>query len=159
MECHRCPHRKNVESGKYRTVPFEKTPCASCELVENSDYTIRFDEERAEKSAADACGLAQMIQGANEDWLPVSVMSEAVAQLLALPRGVRDVVCWRFAGMAYRDIAAVQGLTMAAVENRHWRAMNKWPALRALFALKTAKQMQRKKPKVSGVRRKATRKQ
>ncbi|MCX6995788.1 MAG: sigma-70 region 4 domain-containing protein [Kiritimatiellaeota bacterium] len=144
MECHRCPHREDVESGKYRGVAFVKTPCASCEQVEKSGYTIAFDEERADKEIVDGGGGTQVTGMENDIRLPISVMSEAVAQLLTMPPAVRDVVCWRFAGMKYGDIARVQGVTVAAVENRQRRAMQRWPALRALFAEKAAKQGRRK---------------
>jgi hypothetical protein len=79
-----------------------------------------------------------------EERLPISVMTEVVVELLNLKPEIRDIVCWRFAGMPYRDIAALQGITVAAAEIRHWRAMKKWPALRALFAAKAAKQARRK---------------
>ena len=46
--------------------------------------------------------------------------------------------------MPYRDIAVLQGVTVAAVEKRHWKAMKKWPALRAMFAMKVAKHGKRK---------------
>jgi DNA-directed RNA polymerase specialized sigma24 family protein len=130
-------------------------------LVESSEYTIAFDEGRAD---ALRDRTAQSLAGAKtyedflypddspeaEERLPLSVMSEAIAQLLAMPPRVRDVVCWRFAGMKYREIAQAQGATLRAVEVRHRRAMKKWPALRAMFAEKSAKQ-KRRKP--HGVRR------
>jgi len=126
-------------------VAFEQTPCASCELVENSGFTIAFDEERADKESTAGGVGAQGAGMAKDERVPLSVMSEAVAQLLTMPPAVRDVVCWRFAGMKYGDIARVQGVTVGAVENRQRRAMQKWPALRALFAEKAAKQKRRKK--------------
>ena len=153
MECHRCLHGEDVESGKYRAVPFETTPCASCELIENSEDTIAFDDGwksadgEPREPANGQRGLRQGTIGSAdhaEDWLPISVMSEAVAQLLAMPRGMRDIVCWRFVGMPYGDIAAAEGLTLAAVEHKHRRAMKSWPALRALFALKAEKQRRRR---------------
>jgi DNA-directed RNA polymerase specialized sigma24 family protein len=79
-----------------------------------------------------------------EPRLPLSVMSEAVARLMALAPKTRDVVCWRFAGMRYREIARRMGVTVAAAELRHRRALVQWPALRELFAEKAAKQSRRK---------------
>lgn len=88
---------------------------------------------------------AKMNAGQEEDRLPVSVLSEVVFQLLNLPSEMRVVVCMRFSGMPYRDIALLQGVTMSAVEVRHSRAMKRWPALNALFSEKAAKQVRRKK--------------
>ena len=144
MECHRCQHRHDVGSGKYRGVAFDKTPCAACELVEKPSYAIAFDESREENEAMVTGGWS-LASEKKDDWVPLSVMSEAVSQFLTMPPAVRDVVCWRFAGMKYGDIARVQGVTVGAVENRQRRAMQKWPALRALFAEKAAKQKRRKK--------------
>ena len=143
MECHRCPHREGVESGKYSRLPFQMTPCAACELVEKPSFAIAFDESREENEAIVTGGWS-LASEKKDDRVPLSVMIEAVTQLLTMPPAVRDVVCWRFVGIKYGDIARVQGVTVGAVENRQRRAMQKWPALRALFAEKAAKQKRRK---------------
>ena len=75
----------------------------------------------------------------------MSVLKEVVERLLILPPVLRDVVCWRFAGMKYRDLAVLQNVTMAAVEARHRRAMKGWPELKAMFQEKLVKQSKRKK--------------
>ena len=66
MECHRCEHREAVAAGKYAGVAWEKTPCAQCELREDSNYTIAYDAER-ETAAAPAvqprCGLRSLRGG------------------------------------------------------------------------------------------------
>jgi hypothetical protein len=49
MECHKCEHRAAVAAGAFRDVPFEETPCSTCELKESSLYTIEFDEGRADR--------------------------------------------------------------------------------------------------------------
>lgn len=137
MQCHRCQHRRDVEAGRYRNVPYEKTPCAGCELKEFSGFTIEYDDERAPLSP-------EPMAEENDERLPMSVMREAVVTLLELAPQLRDIICWRFAGLKYRDIAVLLGVTMAAVEIRHRRALRRCPALRALFAEKLAKQKRRK---------------
>ncbi len=146
MECHKCPHAEDVAAGKYARVPYEETPCGSCELKEVSLFTLAYDESRAktEEPFIDSPNLQPSPAGTEDDRLPVSVMAEAVGLLLRLPRPVRDVVCQRFMGTSYREIARSQGVTVGAVENRHRRAMQRWPELRALFAEKAAKQIRRK---------------
>lgn len=139
MECHRCQRRAEVEAGKYAKLPFSETPCATCELKENSDYTMEYIEDRESRIQNPESRIED-----EDDLLPVSVMREVVMEILRLPPEIRDVVCWRFAGMSYRDIAALQGITVAGAEVRLWRAMKKWPALTALFAQKAAKQSRRK---------------
>ena len=139
MECHKCKNRTDIEAGQFARKPYAETPCAKCELKENSDYTLEYDEKRE--------GRIQNPESRIEDEderLPISVMREAMVEFLRLPPEIRDVVCWRFAGMSFRDIAVLQGITVAGAEVRLWRAMKKWPALTALFGEKAAKQSRRK---------------
>ena len=163
MECHRCVNQAAVKAGRYRGVAFEMTPCGCCELRERvrfevpykEDGGLRDDEPHDEQSfvrrgQVDWSSYATVDVPFAEEYeeaepvLPLAVMGEAVARLMALAPKTRDVVCWRFAGMRYREIARRLGVTMAAAELRHRRALVQWPALRALFAEKAAKQCRRK---------------
>jgi len=159
MECHRCEHREEIRKRTLARVPFEETPCFKCELKEYSEHTMEykswhdgaahdpnyfaeatpFDEATEDKTKGEDFSFEEP-----EDRLPISVMREAMVEFLRLPPEIRDVVCWRFAGMSFKDIAALQGITVAGVEIRLWRAMKKWPALTALFGEKAAKQSRRK---------------
>lgn len=123
-------------------MPYEQTPCARCELKENSDFTIEYDEGR-EKPGSLGRPTTDGRPEAEERCLPISVMQELVTALLCMPRDVRDAVCWRYAGFKYREVAKVQNVTMAAVEVRHRRALRRWPVLQALFPEKVAKQGRR----------------
>lgn len=144
MECHRCPHRKNVESGMYREVPFETTPCASCELDAEPDYVVAFDEDRP-GVASDAAFFADEPQAAPEGSARTPMIWELVVTLLRLQPRTRDVVCWRYAGFKYRDIAMLQHVTVTAVELRHRNALKRHPLLRALFPSKAGRQRSRKR--------------
>jgi hypothetical protein len=162
MECHRCPNRKKIENGEFARVAYSKTPCAKCELKENSDLTMEYDAEKEVRTQDSGLrGQRESASGTSatgttadmEEVLPISVMNEVIVRLMSMTPETRDAVCWRFLGMGYRDIAHLQGVTTAAVEKRHWKAMKKWPALCALFAMKTAKHGSRKpmgKPVSSG---------
>jgi hypothetical protein len=161
MECHKCPNREKIENGEFAKVAYSNTPCAKCHLNENSDLTMEYVqdmESRIQNPPSSAEATAGMVSRMGDDEaqtsdishlpeeevLPVSVMSEVVFRLLSMTPETRDTVCWRFAGMSYQDIAILQGVTVAAVEKRHWKAMKKWPALRAMFATKVAKHGRRK---------------
>jgi len=161
MECHKCPNREKIENGEFAQVAYSNTPCAKCHLNENSDLTMEYVqdmESRIQNPPSYAEATAGMVARMGDDEaqtsdishlpeeevLPVSVMSEVVFRLLSMTPETRDAVCWRFAGMSYQDIAILQGVTVAAVEKRHWKAMKKWPALRAMFATKVAKHGRRK---------------
>ena len=151
MECHRCEHREAVRAGKYARVAFQDTPCAKCELKENSEFTMAYDEEReTAKSVTGGQWTLDETQNPDagsedEERLPISVMREIVAALLTMPTEIRDAVCWRYAGFKYQDVAKVQNVTMAAVEVRHTRALRRWPVLQALFPAKVARQARRRR--------------
>lgn len=177
MECHRCPNRMKIENGEFAQVAYSETPCAKCELKENSDLTMEyipdmesgienppsfakassFAEATADKTAGMEVRMGNIGPQTEEKLLPLSVMNELVVRLMSMPTEIRDVVCWRFTGMSFVDIAAVQGVTMAGAEARLWRALKKWPELRALFATKLARHGRRKpvsgRPKAEGSRR------
>lgn len=147
MECHRCEHREKVESGKFARSRFRRTPCAKCELREVSVRTMAVDLGRpVYVPGGDGAGEAtcEMVPFPEEmvvpeRQLPVGVMEELVARLLELPQDVRDVVCLRFMGLEYKEIARRQRITSAGAEARHERAMRLFPELRELFIRKTAK--------------------
>ena len=170
MECHRCEHQADVKAGKFRGLPFEKTPCGRCELRDWSGYVLPFDEERGADPADGTVGrvaesqpaptlVAEMITvdvpfpeecTGDDMMLPMSVMSEVVLRLLAMAPVARDVVCWRFVGLSYRKIARMLGMTTAAVELKHKRALQEWPALRVVFSEKVTKQVRRKPHSTGG---------
>ena len=161
MECHRCQHREDVAAGKYVETPFEETPCAKCELLEVSMRTVAVDVERpvfvpgAERQGTSprqaGCGISADASvhdeaSTGDRRLPADVLEEFIVRFLALPPEVRDVVCWRFVGLGYREIAQRQGITPAGAELRHKRAMRMFPELRELFILKTARRKMRQGP-------------
>lgn len=145
MECHRCPHREKVKAGKYARTRFGRTPCAKCDLRESSMRTMAVDLDRPVYlpggSSDGTCEIVPCPEELEvaEAKLPVVVMEELVARLLTLPLDVRDVVCLRFSGLEYKEIARRQGITAAGAEARHERAMLLFPELRELFILKTAR--------------------
>jgi len=145
MECHRCKHRQNIDAGKYAKTPFRRTPCARCKLRECSLRTMPVDPDRP-PYVPGAEGVKFHVdvpfpEEAEEsrDLMPVDVMRELAARLLALPPKLRNVVCWRISGLTYPQIARKQRITTAGVEARHRRAMRMFPELRQLFILKTAR--------------------
>ena len=157
MECHKCKHREDLEDGKYAKTPFRRTPCGKCELREISIRTMEVDLDRPVYDPGKG-GPSQPVydvdpfsEEAVETKMPVGVMEELVARLLSLPQELRDVVCWRFTGLTYPEIARVQRITTAGAEARHERAMRLFPELRELFIVKTARQKMREAPKTVAV--------
>jgi len=145
MECHRCEYGEAVKAGKYARTRFGRTPCAKCDLRESSMRTMAVDLDRPVYLPGVASdGTCEMIPcpeelEVTEAKLPVVVMQELVARLLELPQDLREVVCLRFSGLEYKEIARRQRITAAGAEARHERAMGLFPELRELFILKTAR--------------------
>lgn len=164
MECHRCEHQAAVKAGVYRGVAFARTPCGKCELRERTGYDPAFDEERGAADGLAAGELSAAPRPArqpleeistrdvpfpeefieNDPSIPMSVLGDVIMRLLTMPPRTRDVVCWRYTGQSYREIGRMLGISVAAAELRHRRALGKWPALRVLFSAKSTKQVQRK---------------
>ena len=141
--CHSCATAVDIAKGIHSEKAWEDLPCATCEVMSGASHVIEFDEGRLspeDKGRKEVDG----VDGPAEDMMPVSVMSDAMAELLTMPRELRDLICWRYSGMLYREIALVLRVSPAAVERRLKRAMKKWPALAAMFAVKAAKQKRRK---------------
>ncbi len=139
--CHNCPVADEIAAGAFENAAWDEVPCSTCDVMTGLGHAIEYDDSRAapeNKGAADVAACPG-------ECLPVTVLQDLVAGLLLLPAELRDVVAWRFAGMSYPDIAKVQGISTAAVEKRHRRALALWPALEAMFAVKVSKQGRRKR--------------
>jgi hypothetical protein len=143
--CHSCPFKAGVDAGVYENTPWEQVPCASCKLAEGG-HSVEYDEERMEGLEGGVVDFTMSEPEESDlvDEMPVDVMREFVTGLLTLPGELRDVVALRYQGLKYDEIAKIQNVTMSCVEKRHRRAMELWPALRAMFSGKIAKQKKRK---------------
>lgn len=140
--CHRCPFAVQLAAGMHRNTKYEDTPCAGCRAADKAGFVMELDEARL---AGDAGQNATSPPELNErTHLPIDVMRDCVVGLLTLPPDLRDVVAWRFAGLTYPDIAATQGVSTAAVEKRHRRAIELFSGLEYLFKEKTTKKKRRK---------------
>ena len=113
MECHRCQHSAAVASGVWKRTPFENTPCGSCRLVESSAGTLQFEVWRADAAGSDGGGATEV---ASE--IPAWASTEFVTQLVEMDPVVRDIVCWRLAGMSCVEVGAALGMSGNAVEKR-----------------------------------------
>lgn len=141
--CHSCPVSGEIARGEHAGSAWEEIPCSTCKVAGKEGFSLKFDEGRLEGDAGEA--EAHVPELCDRTLMPVDVMRDCVVGLLTLPPDLRDVVAWRFAGLTYPEIADAQGVSMAAVEKRHRRAMALWPGLEALFLEKKVKQKRRKK--------------
>jgi hypothetical protein len=142
MRCHKCKWNVRIERGDFRGVPWEKTPCSQCELVESSEWTLEYKDVIPAPDANSDGDSEEMS-------MPLSVMCSLVRGLMSLPTRTRDAICLRYQGLLYREIAVRFGVTMAAIEVKQTRAMNKWTALEAMFPVKVAKRAMRAQRRAS----------
>ncbi len=138
MECHKCEHHADVQAGKYAGIPWDQSPCAGCTFEEtDSTYTIAYDPERDGEAARPVIGHHP------EAFVPLSAVVALLAMLWDMPEKVQRIVRGRMAKKTYAEIGLEMGVTGARVEWLHKRAMNRWPALRAMFPAKLARAQRR----------------
>lgn len=142
--CHRCEHGEAVARGEYAQAAWKDVPCSSCDVMSSLGFAVEYDDARGSEGHVTASPNVGFAGSELSHALPVAVMREVMVGFLKLRPELRDVIAWRFAGMSYRDIGTVQGVTMACAEKRHRRAMELWPALKALFPEKVAKRERRR---------------
>ena len=108
MQCHKCRWRRRIERGEFRGVPWERTPCSRCKLVESSAGTLPFNDALPAPEARRAEELDAL--------MPVSVMSEAMHALLSIPPATLRIVYLRYQGRRYREIGRAFGVSAGRVE-------------------------------------------
>lgn len=145
MTCHSCPHSAAVQSGEFKSTPWEEIPCSSCKLSESAAFSIPFDEAHPPTNTLfPMFDPYRELEEPRRTGYPVTAIYLIMNKFCSLPPEVRDVVCWRRTGLSYKEIAERQGTTIQCAEMRHKRAMKIWPALEALFPYKTAKRKRRR---------------
>jgi hypothetical protein len=140
--CHSCETADLIAAGRYKHIPWEEVPCATCATMTGMSHAIEYDDERIPTDEAEE--IYHKPEDEEPEFVSLDVMIDAMVAFLSLRPDVRDVIAWRLAGLKYPDIASLQGVTTACVEKRHRTAMLSWPALQALFPRKIAKQRMRK---------------
>ena len=154
MLCHKCPHHESIQRGDYSSKPWKDTPCAKCKLGEDTFYSVPFDEEQPIAVAGigdPGSAISSYTSGAStlkpqtpNRLLPEDTIATIIQGLLTLDPILRDIVAWRYQGIPYKEIGRRQGTSTQLAEMRHKRALRDWPALKALFPEKIAKQARRK---------------
>ncbi len=150
--CHDCPTAIEIAQGLHTTTAWQWLPCATCNVMSGVGFSISFNENRADKlQVKEMSGYHSQGEGSatttvndGEKMYPMSVLREMAKGLLSLPGPVRDSVCFRISGLQYKEIGKKMGVTTACAEKRHRRALELFPALKALFPEKIAKQSRRK---------------
>jgi hypothetical protein len=121
MKCSSCPHLAAIERGEYNSKPWEETPCAKCDLGEDTFFSIPFVEEDPQLPGGGDPGPAMSDYTARSAMpsydslgglLPVPVITSIIKGLLSLDPALRDIVSMRFQGYTYREIAEHQGTSV-----------------------------------------------
>lgn len=146
MNCSTCEFAAKIKDAEHSGVRFEDTPCATCELTEDSSHTLEFDEGRSESG-----------DQPNDEWddpeLPLSVLAEALRGFMELPPRTFRIVQRRYKGDSYALIAEELKVTPQAVEIQLRRALAAHPHLKQLLPGKAKRQAARKRRQRSMARR------
>jgi len=135
-----------IKDAEHSGVRFEDTPCATCELTEDSSHTLEFDEGRSE------IGYQSNDEGDDPE-LPLSVLAEALRGFMELPPRTFRIVQRRYKGDSYALIAEELKVTPQAVEIQLRRALEAHPHLKQLLPEKAKRQAARKRRQRSMARR------
>ena len=149
MNCSRCEFAAKIKEAEHGGLRFEDTPCAMCELTEDSSRTMSFEEGQA----AGPVRWPPPEDTAVADRLPVSVLSEALRGFLELPPRVFRAVQLRFKGESYALIAKELNVTPQGVEVQVKRALEAHPHLKSLLPEKAARHDARRRRRHSVARR------
>ena len=127
--CHSCKHSLAIAEGRWRTVPWSRTPCAKCEEF-SYDLAVEFNEELCEGVGEGAAGTAAE---PSERLLPVWVLVRFLKGLMSLSPRIRDAVSLRAAGLTFVQIARHLRITPEAAQRRVRRALVQDPELSGLL--------------------------
>ena len=141
-ECHNCPVQTLIESGAYRGVPFEQTPCAKCsgpgELSHKGKSHVSRDSSEAVAVEESMMLHSSMLEAPVRDAIMDS-FAAFMRQFMALPTITRDIVAFRFLHpeRSMSVLADRYDITVQAVHSRLKRALEKMPALRTVIEMRT----------------------
>lgn len=136
MECHKCDWYGNP---KLTDLPFEKTPCASCELAEGTPRnwaTGMIDVVPEPEARAAKAGDEVVVPESSCEVVPLSAVAEALRLVLGLPATEFVVVQARYLGLSTLEIAEKLGFGRRKVEYILSRVVVANPVLTALFPRK-----------------------
>ena len=162
MNCTDCDFAAKIMEAGHLELRYEDTPCATCELKEDSAHTLAFDEERAEREdggrrspCARYCGSAAVENGEQSDdpVLPLSVLAEALRGFLELPPRTFRIVQRRMKGDTYALIGKELNISPGGVEIQLRRALEAHPHLKHLLPEKARRQAARKRKRLCMARR------
>jgi hypothetical protein len=140
-ECHKCRTATEIKKGTWRDVPFNQTPCARCQLREDSYGTMEYreadpanasrdhnpDDEQLE--AAELAGGKTSAQFETHDTddplVPLSILTEAMATWLDLSLPARKVFQMRKQKLPYSTIGQRLGISRQAAESLIAKAIGK----------------------------------
>lgn len=154
MECHKCKHFR-----KHEGEPWESTPCATCELREDSHGTFEYSEGRIENASWDASHddeepaspepadsqcpspFSRLEENDTDDpCVPLSALVSALSLWISLSLPARRTIQMRMRNLPYSEIGKRLGCTRQAAEKLVAQALAKQPLLQSLLPAKSARE-------------------
>lgn len=149
MNCSKCEFAARIKEAEHGGLRFEDSPCATCELTEDSSRTLEY----VEGQASGPIRWPPPVEPDGSVMLPLSVLSEALHGLLELPQRTFRIIQRRMKGDAYALIAKELEVTPQGIELQLKRALESNPYLKHLLPEKARRQEARKRRIRSAARR------
>lgn len=149
MNCSSCEFAAKIKDAELGGFRYEDTPCASCKLTENSSHTMEYDDERHSPETENPADSEDM----GGTLMPVSVLGDALREILTLPPDTLRVLQARYLGRPYAEIGRETGTTAQAAEIKIRRLLDQHEYLRHLLPAKAKRQEARKRKMRSMARR------
>jgi len=136
LECHKCQH-----NGKFKGVPYEETPCATCQLVGRADVV------GYEDNIASPCARAFGGEETYSETMPLRVLADFVKLLVKLTPLEYHILQARYKGDTLPEIAAQLGIGRYAAREHFRKLLRKAPVLKKLVPVVHARKGPKPKAK------------
>lgn len=141
-KCYNCPEQANVLTGKYKRLPFKRTPCAKCTLSDEPTHKGRSHVSRDSSDAVAAeealHALATQPVHDPEDDARMAKLAGFIEAFMSLPMITRDIVAFKLIhpDQPLRTVAAQYLITVQAAHSRLKRALSQSPVLHRVIHMR-----------------------
>ena len=146
MDCHKCKHYEDVQSGMYYEMEFSKTPCGKC--FANKDQWGTFSNPNnhgcshvsvescpEHEIAVDPANMTREHKITVLD-IAMSVADDFVRELAAMSKLDREIVMGVYRNKTYLQLSNDLRITPQAVEQRHKALIRGHPFFEIMFPMK-----------------------
>jgi hypothetical protein len=141
-KCYNCPEHENVVAGKYKRLPWKRTPCAKCTLSDEPTHKGRSHVSRDSSDAVAAEeALHAIVQPEQMDDARIEKLTGFINAFMSLSTPTRDIVAFKLVhpDKPLRAIAVQCTITVQAAHSRLRRALSDLPVLARVIRMRRNK--------------------